>query len=320
MLFHRLVLAAICLFHLSAGADVVTIATKPQGSLAYSTGAALSKVMVQKTDLQFRIAPYGGGSTYLPFINRGEEDFGFANGGEISFARDGAEYFTGGANENLRLVGVLYEINGTFAVPTESAVRTVSDLRGRKLPSDYSSGIVFKYLTTALLATAGLSFDDVERFPVSNFVAGVNAMIEGKVDAAYIPLNSGIGKKAMARMSGGWRYITFDATPDAREALGQVLPFSTSNVLQPADKLVGVTQQSAMISVQYYLVAGAHVDDEVAYQVTKTIYSSKDELAKAFGVFNRLVPETMPRVHSAPYHPGAIRWYEEQGLWPPRAE
>ena len=140
------------------------------------------------------------------------------------------------------------------------------------------------------------------------------------MDAAYIPLNSGIGKKAMARMREGWRYISFDASSQAEQSLSQVLPFSRTNVLQPSGKLVGVTQQSSMISVQYYLVTGAHVDNDVVNQLTKTIYTSKADLAKAFGVFNRLVPESMPQVHSVPYHPGAIRWYEEQGMWPPRED
>ena len=73
-----------------------------------------------------------------------------------------------------------------------------------------------------------------------------------------------------------------------------------------------------MILVQYYLITGAHVADDIVYQVVKTVYENKAALAKAFGVFNRLVPDKMPAAHSVPYHPGAIRWYQEKGLWPPQ--
>ena len=45
-------------------AQVYSLATNPQGSVFYSTGATISKLMVEKTGLQFRVAPYAGSTTY----------------------------------------------------------------------------------------------------------------------------------------------------------------------------------------------------------------------------------------------------------------
>lgn len=299
-------------------AQTISIGTNPQGSLAFASGTAVSKVMVEKTGLQFRVAPFGGSSTYLPMISRGELEFGFANQGETAFAYKGIEIFKGRPNRNLRQVGVLYRINGTFGVPTASPIKKISDLKGKRVPSDYTSGRIFHYITGGILATHGMSYDDLNRFPVPTFVAGINAMIQGKVEAAYIPLNSGIGKKAMAAMSGGWRYITFDVSPEAAKAMHNVLPYAEPNILQPSKRLTGVVVPTAMMRVQFYIVAGAHVSDDVVYKTTKTLYHNKKALAQAFGVFNRMVPKSMPAKHSNPYHPGAVKFYKEVGLWPPK--
>jgi len=61
-----------------AAAQVVTIATGAQGSLAYNSGQAVAKV-ANEAGITARTQPLVG---YLPLINNGEVDFGFSNGVE----------------------------------------------------------------------------------------------------------------------------------------------------------------------------------------------------------------------------------------------
>ena len=302
----------------SAFAQTYSVGTNPQGSLAFASGTAVAKVMAQKTGLQFRVAPYGGSSTYLPLVHAKKLDFGFANQGEIAFAYNGTQIFKGRPNKGLRNLGVMYRINGTFAVPKDSAIRSINDLKGKLLPSDYTSGRIFHYITGGILATQKMDFGDVRRFPVPTFIRGIDALVQGKVDAAYIPLNAGAGKKAMASMKNGWRYISFDVTPAGKQRMHGVLPYAEPNVVAVKKKNTGVVEPTAMMRVQFYLVTGAHVSDEVVYKTAKTLYNNKKALGLAFGPFNRMVPKEMPAKHSNPYHPGAIKFYKEEGLWPPK--
>ena len=135
-------LGAAGLFAGAAAAQTISIGTNPQGSLAFASGTAVSKVMVEKTGLQFRVAPFGGSSTYLPMISRGEIDFGFANQGETAFAYKGIEIFKGRPNRNLRQVGVLYRINGTFGVPTASPIKKMRFFPARLAASRASSAFL----------------------------------------------------------------------------------------------------------------------------------------------------------------------------------
>ena len=309
---------AVTMSGVTAHGQTYSVGTNPQGSLAFASGTAVAKVMAQIGKLQFRVAPYGGSSTYLPLIHAKKLDFGFANQGETAFAYDGTAIFKGRPNTGLRNVGVMYRINGTFAVPKDSPIRKISDLKGKRVPSDYTSGRIFHYITGGILATQRMSYDDIRRFPVPTFIRGIDALAQGKVDTAYIPLNSGAGKKAMATMKNGWRYISFDLTPEGAQRMHQVLPYAEPNIVPPKKTNTGVVEPTAMMRVQFYIVTGAHVPEEIVYLTTKTLYNNKKALALAFGPFNRMVPNEMAAKHSNPYHPGAIKFYKEMGLWPPK--
>lgn len=298
-----------------AHAQTYSIGTNKQGSLFFATGTALSKLAVQETGLQFRVAPFGGTNTYLPMVNNGQLAFGLANAGEAHFAYEGTELYKT-PNKNLRMIGVMYHINGNYAVAKSSPIKTIKDLKGKRVPTEYTSGVVFSYITRSLLATEGLTKKDVKAFPVSNFVQGVNALISGKVDAAYIPVGSGIGKKAMASISGGWRFISFNNTPEAAKAMNSVFPFGTPQVLKPSKVNQGVDAPTSMFRVVAYLVAGKHVKDDVVYKLTKAVHTGKGTLAKSFGKFKAFRPGAMAAKHSVPYHPGAVKYFKEAKLWP----
>jgi len=51
-------------------------------------------------------------------------------------------------------------------VQTDSPYKTIADLKGVRIPSDYVSGRIFHYLTSAILATADLTHDDFKKVPV----------------------------------------------------------------------------------------------------------------------------------------------------------
>ena len=312
-----IILAFVLTFTAAGYAETYSIGTNPQGSLMYSSGMAISKVMVQKTGAQYRVAPYGGSSTYIPLINKGELAFGCANGGESAFAYNGTEIYADKPNQNVRMIAAYYKNYGGFAVKTDSEYKTIADLKGKRIPSDYTSGRIFHYLTEAILATAGLTHENFKQVPVPNFVAGINAFIQGRVDAAYIPMNSGIGKKAMASIPGGWRFVTFDGSPAAQPKVAGVLPSSRTEALSPKKKgREGVAADpTTMLVVDFYVIGGAHVADEVVYNLVKTMHANKSDLAKSFGLFNRFNPAGMGSKHPNPYHPGAIKFYKEKGIW-----
>ena len=301
-----------------ASAQIYQIGTNPQGSMFYAAGAALATVMVQKTGVKFRVAPFAGSSTYLPLINNGQVAFGMVNAAEASFAYSGTELFKGHKNPNLREVAVAFPQDSGYAVRMNSPIKTIADLKGKKVPVGYVSGRIFHYIADANLATAGLSEKDLNGLPVPGFVQGVNAFMNGRADAAYIPLNAAIGREAMATIPGGWRYLSLGNAPGIAAKMQSVIP-SRPHAVRPGPNAIGVTEDPTFLfSIDFTVVAGKDVPDDVVYKMVSTMYRNKPELVKMLSAFKDFDPPHMAQSLPVPYHPGAIKFYKEVGLWPPK--
>jgi len=67
------------------------------------------------------------------------------------------------------------------------------------------------------------------------------------------------------------------------------------------------------------LFTRANMPDEVIYKITKAVYENKKDMAAVFAALNDFEPAGMARDYDdLTYHPGAIKFYQEKGLWPPK--
>ena len=59
--------------------------------------------------------------------------------------------------------------------------------------------------------------------------------------------------------------------------------------------------------------------EETVYRMTRALFGNKDKLVAASPAFRLFSRDAMAKdLGVVEYHPGAIRFYTEQGLWPPR--
>ena len=131
--------AILCSAATIAQAQVVGVATNPQGSLYYSVGAAVAEVMQQKAQLTARVQPMSGSSAYAPLVNSGQVEFGLMNALDVANAYTGVENFAGRKNPDLRLVGVMFSLPIDIAVPNDSPIKTIQELKGVRMPSQFTA-------------------------------------------------------------------------------------------------------------------------------------------------------------------------------------
>lgn len=299
-----------------AAAQVVSIGTNPQGSLMFTHGAALAKVMSDVAGKQYRVAPYGGSSTYVPLVDRGEVEFGIANSGELYFAYTGTEIFAGKAFQNLRAVLALVPTLSGFLVPVDSDIKTIADLKGKRIPVDYQAGRIFHYISEANLATAGLSGKDVTGVPVPNFVVGVDNLIAGRVDAAYSANTAAAVQKAQASIKGGIRMISLGNSPEVQAKLAERYPAGRASPVRPAREQVGIVDDPTwLFTVDFFIFTSTATPEAIVYDFVKTIHANKAELVKIHHSFEEFEPARMRDPgYKVPVHPGAMKFYTEKGM------
>ena len=78
--------------------------------------------------------------------------------------------------------------------------------------------------------------------------------------------------------------------------------------------LSALEQATTMLVVDFYVIGGAHVPDEVVYNLVKTMHANKAYLQAANSRFNLFEPKAMKATSPVEYHPGALKAYKELGV------
>ncbi|MBW8640701.1 TAXI family TRAP transporter solute-binding subunit [Hoeflea sp. WL0058] len=300
-----------------ASAQVVTMATGAQGSLAYNSGQAVAK-LANENGITARTQPLVG---YLPLINNGEIDFGFTNGVDATFALKGTGNYDR-ANPNLMYVGVMFPLTTGIMAPCDLGIKTVDDLKSKagelRIAAEYTSSSIIAYYIRGALATAGMTYDDFgTQVPVASFVAGINALGDDLVDVALVSLNSGAGKQAAVKLQGrgGLCYISLNNSAEALAAFQEIMPTAAIVEMPQNENNLGLESSGAnIIRIPWMMLTNKDVSEELVYNITKAIAENKDTLKSYFGPFGLANPETMAPASDVPYHPGAVKYYEEAGI------
>jgi len=304
----------------AANAQVVTIATDQQGSLGYNTGQAVAKVANQVAGITARTQPLSGTAAYIPLINNGELNFGFCNAVEAEYALTGTGNFEGKENVNLRMVGVMFPLRTGLMAAADSGLKTIADVKAKskdlKIASEYPASSIIKYYIMGALANGGMTYDDFQQVPVSNFVKGMEALGDGLVDVTLISLNSAGGKKVNAQLAsrGGIQYISLDDSTTGQQLFKDFLPAANIIHMNANPNIPGLIDAANIIEIPWVMVTNADTPEDVVFQMTKVIAENNDKLAESFGAFRNASVDKMAPASQVPYHPGALKFYEEAGI------
>ena len=302
-----------------AHAQSVGIAASNPGSLYHSSASAVAKLANDKAGLNMTVHPFASATVYLPAVNAGEYEFGITNVEELRVAVTGTGHFEGRVHDKLRAVSIIYPLRVAFFVKNDSPIKTIADLKGKRVVDGFNSQKTIPPLLDAQYSTAGMTRSDIKPVPVPNVVAGASAFISGKADAFFFALGAAKVREANASV-GGIRALGIDNTPENLALLKKHFPPSYLRLEKPSPPNVGITEPTYVMSYDGALVASIDTPEDVDYRMVKTMHANKKALAEVFGPFNLFDPNRMAtNMDSIKWHPGTIRFLTEIGMWPPKS-
>jgi TRAP transporter TAXI family solute receptor len=83
----------------------------------------------------------------------------------------------------------------------------------------------------------------------------------------------------------------------------------------PKDVYPDLDADVGVVSIPTSLVVHADLDENLVYEITKTLFEHRDELIAIHPEAKNLTLETAVKESPAPFHPGAIRYYKEKNAW-----
>jgi TRAP transporter TAXI family solute receptor len=213
----------------------------------------------------------------------------------------------------VRLVAVLYPSYTHLVTLANSGIAKVADLRG-KVVSTGAPGAGTTVLAERILAAAGL--DPVKDIRAHNLgvAQSVDALKDGKVDAFF--WNGGIPTASILDLVNApgitARILALDdVLPELQRRNGgafyyqTVIPAATYKL--PADVPV--------IAVANLLVVSETMAEPLAHDITRILFEQQPTLATIHPQAKELSVARALTGASIPFHPGAIRYYQERGVW-----
>ncbi len=301
----------------SAGAsDVISIAASTKGTLFDQAGTAVAKVATNHGNLRSTLRNYASPNVFIPAIARGQVDFGIANQFEVMLAVTGQSYFEGRQQANLRAVAVLFPLQIAIFVSQDSTVRRIADLKGHRMPDGYVANKIILPLIDASLAADGLTRSDIDSLNVPGTAAGADAFISGRTEGFLMALRAPKVREADARH--GIRALPILNTRENLAAIRQHMPVAYLALEQPGPSNPGILEPTWIITYDTLLFASTQTSDDAVYRLTRTLFENRNQLIAASPAFRRFSQDAMAKdLGFLEYHAGAIRFYTEQGLWPP---
>ena len=166
-----------------------------------------------------------------------------------------------------------------------------------------------------MLRAAGLDPDKDVRKQSLSVNASVDALRDGKIDAFFwsgglptaslLDLASTVGVTAKLLPND-------EVLPKLQE---QYTPGLYFRLVIPRGTYPGVNYDSGSVGVANALVVKDTMSDELAYELTKVLFDRQPDLAAIHPEAKKLKVETAVGGSPAPFHPGAIRYYQERGAW-----
>ena len=65
-----------------------------------------------------------------------------------------------------------------------------------------------------------------------------------------------------------------------------------------------------------HLIASAGLNEDLVYEITKAIFQNREAVVKRHPAGRSIQPGNVVRATGTPFHPGAVRFYREIGVWP----
>lgn len=298
--------AALTLGTRTASAQTLGFATMQPGSNNHTAGSAIAKVLKEKVGLNVLIQPTAGESVIIPIVGRGEADLGMANAPEVGAA------LAGGGQPTLRLIGAVYPLRSAFWVRKDSNMRTVSDLKGKRVSLGFSAMRALDPVVRAMLATGGLSEKDVQAVPVPNVVRSADEFISGNADMFYFAFGAPKVREADATV-GGTRVLEIPDSP-GMQAARTISPYGYLSEVAPGPVFVGVEKPMKVYTIDNLMFTHAKTADDLVYKIIDTMEANKSELVAISPALRDFSAAGLNRAYDFPYHPGALKYFKDKNI------
>tara|TARA_B100000929_G_scaffold288075_1_gene275851 strand:- start:54 stop:1016 length:963 start_codon:yes stop_codon:yes gene_type:complete len=295
--------------HSAVAQSQLSIATGGTGGTYYPYGGGLAELIKKHVDGYDAVAEVTGASVEnMGLVWRGDSDLALALADTVHQGATGTGDFEGRKLENIRAIASIYPNAVQIVTMADSDIDSLEDLEG-KVVSVGAPGSGTELNARAILEANGISYDDFDPRRL-NFNETADALRDGDIDAGFWSVGPPTSSILNLATTSDVRLIGLsdEEVAKAREDEPVFAPYELK-----AGLYEGMEEAVQTLGVPNVLIASSEMDEELAYQITKTLFEQTDELIAIHPAANDTTVEFSVNSTPIAFHPGALRYYEKVG-------
>ncbi len=249
------------------------------------------------------VQPTAGESVMIPLVSRGEAEFGIVNIFEVQGAK--------ATNPNLRLIGSLHALRGAFWVRKDTSMKSIADLKGKRVGMGYSAMRTLDPMIKAILATGGLTEKDVSPVLIPNVIRGADDFTSGSADMFFFAFGAPKVREVDATVRG---IRALEIPESGMPAAKKILPEGYLTPAVPNGFFVGVDHPMKVYTWDNMIFTNAKVSDEAVYKLIDTLDKNKADLIAIQPALREFSGAALYKSYDIPYHPGALKYFKEHNV------
>lgn len=287
----------------------LSLGAAPPGGAFFVVGGALAEVLTE-SGMQVTAEATKGSGENIRRLAADELDLALSNAAVSYFAARGEDGW--GREYPIEAVMTLAPNVALFVSPRRHEVERIADLAGKRVVVGVA-GAGFEHFIRPIVEAHGVTYEDFT--PLYHTQSGaVDLLSDDAAQAAF--LGGAIPTASIVQATAGMdtRLVPFDE--DRRQALVGQYPFYREAVI-PAGTYRGQDEDFAGLDVgSMHLVTRSNADPDLIYRVAKTLWERRAAVVERHPAGRAIQEENAVRDTGIRFHPGAVRFYREAGLWP----
>jgi TRAP transporter TAXI family solute receptor len=217
-----------------------------------------------------------------------------------------------GNHKDLRVIGPVYTLKTGFWVRKDSGMRTVADLKGKRVTMGYSAMRALEPMSRAILATGGLTEADIKPVLVPNVMRSADDFAAGAADMFMFAFGAPKVREVDVTV-GGTRFLAIPDSP-GMPAARKISPFGYLSDIAPGPIFVGVEQPMKTYTIDNILFTHAKVPDDVVYKLIDTMESNKPDMIAVAPNLREFSAANLHKDYKFQFHPGALKYFKEKNI------
>ena len=284
----------------------ITVGTASQGGTYFIYGSGWANLVAEELGINAGAEVTGGPVQNAALVQTGELEFGMVTMGPAQEAWEGESPLAPGLqHDKLRAVFPMYQTPFQTITLAGSGIQSVSDVPdGATVGVGPAGGTADTYFPR-FYETLGVNIN--KRNGGASDLAG--QLQDGLIDV--FSFAAGVPISAFSQLEAQVDVNMFGFTDEEIETLTAEYPVSPFTI--PANTYSSIDEDMTTVAMWNFAITTADMPESLVYQVVKTVMENHDRMMQIHGAARETLPENFDKNTFLPWHPGAVRWFEENG-------